>query len=191
MADEERPDLAAMAHELCDLLGDLRLDFDQDAPRSQAFIARLVDLGRPLSEKDRNDLIVLTAYDVKWRQDRLKRRAHAHRVAVGLLRRFLDDRQRQDQRRYGWFHVVLGDRIYRIWTDDGWVQRVERYSRRERYGFGRGYYWSTEEALCHHDPEGELPGPDVALANMLYLLADEEGFLAAANHHPIGGRIAA
>lgn len=103
------------------------------------------------------------------RVERKNRRNTAELRAEQLLWNVLDRDQRRDWRRHGYFHLNVGLHRYRIEVRkrSGNVHLVDRAGER------------LKSYCCH--TKDYLPNADNALAQMMTLLHDEEGFLALAN----------
>lgn len=103
-----------------------------------------------------------------------KRRAPARRRAMRLLRSFLTPEQRARLRRSRDFLAVgSAGGVYRLAPYRGNTERVTRHGRK----------WFVFESFCLHDErDGDaMPHPDLVLAHLLLLTADEPAFLALAN----------
>lgn len=126
----------------------------------------------PLTEEQLEARRVQREQAEQLRQQRLAEREAAQQRARELLLDALEDEQRDELLREGYFHVETrdGTRRYRL-SPTGQPRRV----------FGEdGRQWS----YCIH-PDMGYPGEDVALAQKLLLEADEEEFLRIANARPL------
>lgn len=108
------------------------------------------------------------------RARRIRQRGPQRR-ALALLRSLLSDPQLEQLRRRRYVVVEApSGRRYRILPNTGVTQLVERHGRQD-YAISR---------YCLHDPASELPPADVAVAHLLWVQADEAGFLETANETP-------
>lgn len=121
------------------------------------------------SEQERRDCLALAIYGV---EQRIWRTCRARRKSVQLFRSWLTADERACLRQRRCVEVVgsAGGR-YRIYPAGGGTTRIERHGTR----------WYGVARYCFHDPDGELPPADIALAHLLILKTDEPRFLATAN----------
>ena len=122
---------------------------------------------------DVDEAVALIIYELRRRADNRDVCSGPHRRAYRLLRSYLTPAQNAQltgTRKY--FDVIgsAGGR-YRLWPSVGLCEVTAPYGKRT-YRVG---------ACCYHEPARTLPRPDLTLAHLLYLTADEPGFLAAAN----------
>lgn len=158
----------------------VRLLSDQDLLRLVALVrdgaisvAELMDYPRYdiCSEEEVRTVCGLVLYEIK----RLKIE-EGQKKAIPLLRSFLTPQQLREMRgsRGSFYMRGSAGGEYRICVHGGFAERVEWHGKR-RY---------TSSRFCYHDPAGELPPADIALAQMFLLAVDEPGFLEAANEQP-------
>jgi hypothetical protein len=154
------------------------LDLPPDFPLGQTWLD-----GSPITEEEAATIQALWIYRRQQlgRQRRAARRRPAQRQALRLLRRYLSPAQLAGLRRNGEFLVTLkSGTAYRIDARRGRTEEVTRH--------GRRFYVRRRFCLHEHvsqtgDTTFVLPMPpaDLALTHLLWLLADEQEFLNAAN----------
>lgn len=131
-----------------------------------------------MTEDERREVHALARYELDSRLYEERRRAaiKPQRRACRLLRSFLNPEQREQLRRNRYFTVVgSAGGIYRLIPETGSCARIEKHGTR----------WYAVMRYCFHDPDRVMPPADVTLGQMLHLLHDEPGFLAAANANEV------
>jgi hypothetical protein len=105
-------------------------------------------------------------------EERQKKEAEAKQRAEALLRSCLTPQQQEELDRLNHFHLLVGDRRYRI--KRGRSRNIELLDESGR----------PIKKLCAH-PGEYVPDADTMLAQKLMLETDEEAFLKLANHTPV------
>jgi hypothetical protein len=111
----------------------------------------------------------------RWKreaEERAKGKAAADKRAEELLRSCLTLQQQEELDRLNHFHLLVGDRRYRI--KRGRTRNIELLDEAGR----------PIKKLCAH-PGEYVPDADTMLAQKLMLETDEEAFLKLANHTPV------
>lgn len=109
--------------------------------------------------------------EARWIKE-AEEREKAKQRAEELLLSFLTPEQRDELQRLSHFHLIVGDRKYRI--KRGRSRNIELLDEAGK----------PIKKLCAH-PIAYVPDADTMLAQKLMLETDEEAFLKLANHTPI------
>lgn len=131
--------------------------------------------GTAPTREEQLDVIRLVAYIFCYRREREQRmkRSGPRAKAMRLLKRFLTPEQQAQLQRGRSFYVHLpSGRSYRFLPGMGRVEEVSKHQTR----------YFIQSVFCIHPPdEDELPPGDIALAQLMHLLADEDDFRNTAN----------
>ena len=120
------------------------------------------------TDDDRRTALAWAVYSLKFK------RSAADRKALRLFASWLSPAQRAEYRRNRCVKIRgSAGGTYRVHPQTGTTRRVELHGSR----------WFGKASYCYHDPDGDLPKADVALAHVLMIQTDEPGFLAVANEH--------
>lgn len=125
-----------------------------------------------MSERDKRELLIMTAYELERLVWRRGQRLKAQRKALKLLRSLLTPSQRAQLRSSRCF-VATGTSggTYRLWPGAGRLQRVERHGSR----------WFAKVSYCIHDPDELVPPADASIGHLLLLSTDELKLTSDAN----------
>ena len=114
-------------------------------------------------------------WEAEWKakaEELQKKEAKAKQRAEELLRSCLTPQQQDELNRLNLFHLIVGDRQYRI--KRGRTRNIELLDESGR----------PIKKLCAH-PGEYVPDADTMLAQKLMLETDEEAFLKLADHTPV------
>lgn len=129
--------------------------------------------GTWVTPRDRDDLAAIRSYH---RGQVARRDTGPQHRAMRLLRSLLSPEQRKQLGAWKGFYVTApSGHQYRLWPHTGNAERVTTHGQRR---------YKALQFCLHDDPDEEgkrVPPADLSLAHMLWLTADEAGFLAAAN----------
>lgn len=126
---------------------------------------RMEEEQRRLAEQQRAE------NEARWKRE-AEEKEKAKKRAEELLLSFLTPEQRDELERLNHFHLIVGERKYRI--KRGRSRNIELLDASGK----------PVEKLCAH-PRDYIPDADTMLAQKLMLETDEEAFLKMANHTPI------
>ena len=145
-------------------------------------LATWADGTQPTNE-ERQEILAVLRYELRLRLDRARQAETrpARRRAMALLRRFLSPAQSASLDRSGHFTVTTPrGRFFRLSPRHARIEEVQRHGTR---------CYAVRSFCLHPDPLRALPAPDVTLAQVLLLLADEGAFLREANATERSGQL--